>query len=107
MSGSNYTIACKKCKAENPVRGKAMTVSMVCPTCKTYFCTGQWNRDLVSFNFSAEPAIPIGTKGRFEDHVYEVMGFVIKQESKYHYRWREYLLFNPMMGYAFLSEYNG
>lgn len=107
MSGSNYTIACKKCKAENPARGKAMTLSMTCPKCGTYFTVGQWNKDMVNFNFSAEPALPIGAKGKIDGTVYEIMGFMIKQESKYHYRWREYLLFNPMMGYAFLSEYNG
>jgi len=107
MSGSNYTITCKKCKAENPSRGKAMTIAMACPTCGTYFCVGQWNKDLINFNFSAEPALPIGSKGKFEGFVYEVIGFAIKQETKYHYRWREYLIFNPMRGYAFLSEYNG
>ena len=38
---------------------------------------------------------------------YEVMGFVVKRENKYRYMWREYLLFNPLLGYAFLSEYDG
>ncbi len=35
------------------------------------------------------------------------MGFVIKRDNAYNFQWREYLLFNPYKGYAFLSEYNG
>jgi hypothetical protein len=107
MSGSNYTIACLNCGTVNTVRGKAMTLAMTCASCKYYLRLGKWNTDRSIFSFKAEPAIPLGKKGKFDGVVYEVMGFVVKQETKYHYKWREYLLFNPMQGYAFLAEYNG
>ncbi|MFD0997956.1 DUF4178 domain-containing protein [Ohtaekwangia kribbensis] len=107
MSGSNYTITCLNCGTVNTVRGKAMTLAMTCSSCQYYVRLGKWNTDRNIFGYKDEPAIPIGAKGKFDGVVYEVMGFVVKQESKYHYKWREYLLFNPMHGYAFLSEYSG
>lgn len=108
MSGSNIKIACPKCKAECNLRGRAMTLALVCPSCQTYFRTGAWDSGTKHFEGAeAKPAIAIGTKGEIEGYVYEVMGFIVKQERKYRYRWREYLLFNPFRGYAFLSEYNG
>jgi hypothetical protein len=107
MSGSNYTVSCPKCGVVNILRGKAMTLALTCQSCNIYFCTGSWNPTTVEFQHNEPQALPIGARGRIDNFVYEVMGFVIKQESKYHYRWREYLLFNPYRGYAFLSEYNG
>ncbi|HEY9008740.1 MAG TPA: DUF4178 domain-containing protein [Ohtaekwangia sp.] len=108
MSGNNYTVTCNHCKTVNTVRGKAMTLAMTCSGCGYYFRLGSWNDAAsVSFITKEEPAIPVGAKGRFDGVIYEVMGFVVKQETKYHYSWREYLLFNPYEGYAFLSEYNG
>ncbi|MBL0742030.1 DUF4178 domain-containing protein [Chryseolinea lacunae] len=107
MSGSSYTIACPKCQTVNTVRGKAMTLALTCSSCKTYFGVGKWSKDLTTFGTSYEPVLPIGAKGKIDGKVYEVMGLVVKKEQKYKYDWREYIIFNPFEGYAFLSEYNG
>ncbi|MBA4056442.1 MAG: hypothetical protein C0490_17130, partial [Marivirga sp.] len=84
-----------------------MTLAMTCSNCHTYFRQGQWNKRLTTFGSKHEQALPVGSRGRIDRTLYEVMGFVVKKETKYKYLWREYLLFNPYMGYAFLSEYNG
>lgn len=107
MSGSDFPITCPKCKATHQARGKAMTLAMVCASCKTYFRVGTWSTERTTFEQQYTPVIPIGTKGRIDKMPYEVMGFVVKRERKYRYLWREYLLFNPLLGYAFLSEYDG
>jgi hypothetical protein len=107
MSGSNFTVNCPVCGAVNELRGKAMTLALTCQKCQNYFCTGNWNKATVEFAIEAPIALPIASRGRIDGYVYEVMGFTIKQENKYHYKWREYLLFNPFRGYAFLSEYDG
>ncbi|HEY9048707.1 MAG TPA: DUF4178 domain-containing protein [Ohtaekwangia sp.] len=107
MSGNNYTVTCNHCNTVNTVRGKAMTLAMTCSGCGYYMRLGDWNNAASVFKKKVEPAIPIGAKGRFDGIVYEVMGFVVKRETKYHYSWREYLLFNPYKGYAFLAEYEG
>lgn len=107
MSGRNDTISCPACKATNILRGKAMTRALTCQSCKIYFCTGTWNPSIIEFRHNESQALALGAKGRIDSFLYEVMGFAVKEEVKYHYRWREYLLFNPYRGYAFLSEYNG
>jgi hypothetical protein len=107
MSGSNVTVYCRNCSKPNELRGRAMTLALTCRECGIYFCTGEWEKDVVKFNFKATPHIPIGSKGRVENFLYEVVGFVVKEEQKYRYRWREYLLFNPYRGYAFLAESDG
>jgi len=107
MSGNNYTITCPHCGFANNLRGRAMTIALTCQSCHIYFRVGAWDKATVEFQHVEPQEIPIGAKGRIEGVLYEVMGFVVKEEGKYHYRWREYMLFNPFQGYAFLSEYNG
>jgi hypothetical protein len=107
MSGVNNTINCPNCRTPHTLRGKALTRAMACTKCRIYFRTGSWNPDRTTFNKVVEPALPIGSKGEIDGYVYEVMGFVVKQERKYKYSWREYLIFNRHQGYAFLSEYDG
>lgn len=107
MSGSSDTISCPACRAVNNLRGKALTRALTCQSCGIYFYTGSWNPATVEFQHKESQALALGAKGRFDSFLYEVMGFVVKEEVKYHYRWREYMLFNPYRGYAFLSEYNG
>jgi hypothetical protein len=107
MSGNNFAVNCPKCGAANNLRGKAMTRALTCQQCKIYFRIGNWNAATVEFMYEEPQALPLGARGKVDGFVYEVIGFVIKQEYKYHFRWREYLVFNPFRGYAFLSEYNG
>jgi hypothetical protein len=107
MSGSKYTVSCKHCNTLHEPRGKAMTLSLTCTSCGTYFRTGDWNQSTTQFEQKQDPTIPIGSTGHIENFKYEVMGFVVKEEVRYRYQWREYLLFNPLRGYAFLAEYNG
>jgi len=108
MSGDNYTIKCPKCQAALPVHGKAMTLAMTCTKCRTYFRIGKWNNEVKTFHQkSATLTLPLGSKGTVDGTAYRVMGFVIKRDNAYNFQWREYLLFNPYKGYAFLSEYNG
>ncbi|HEY5773432.1 MAG TPA: DUF4178 domain-containing protein, partial [Chitinophagaceae bacterium] len=52
--------------------------------------------------------LPIGSSGEIDNIKYDVIGYVKKEEDNiYHSKWREYTLYNPQQGYAFLSEYEG
>lgn len=106
MIGNNApTYRCPECQHLNTPKGKALTVAMTCQKCGQYFRvhTGYHDKFLNAF----QPAIAVGTKGRIKNVLYEVMGFSVKRERKYRYQWREYLLFNPIHGIAFLSESDG
>jgi hypothetical protein len=84
-----------------------MTLALTCQSCKIYFRTSQYYKTQIEFRHTETQHIPLGAKGKIDNVTYMVLGFVVKQEAKYKYRWREYLLFNPTVGYGFLSEYNG
>ncbi|MGC4100240.1 DUF4178 domain-containing protein [Ferruginibacter sp.] len=59
-------------------------------------------------NKQLDPLLAIGSKGILKDIPYEVVGFTQKQEQNaYKAKWREYVLFNPTYGFAFLSEFDG
>jgi hypothetical protein len=111
MSGNSvikpFEVICPECGQVNIPRGKAMTLALTCSKCHVYFRRGTWSKEVTRFSDKGDPVIPIGTKGKIDGVLYEVLGFAIKKERKYKYKWREYMLFNPYAGYAFLSEYNG
>jgi Domain of unknown function (DUF4178) len=55
------------------------------------------------------PSIPLGSRGVFEGDAYEAVGWQERQivVDAEVYRWREFVLFNPYLGFRYLSEYDG
>jgi|694.fasta_scaffold09268_5 hypothetical protein len=109
MSGNKTItiVTCLSCKKEIKPRGKSFIRAITCPECKSYFKIRISKEEKFSkFKDKFEPHLPIGAKGRIEGTIYEVMGFMVKRE-KYSYKWREYVLFNPYKGVAYLSEFDG
>lgn len=109
MSGDKpiLSITCPSCKHENLPKGRSLTRALTCVKCKSYFRLFlKADEKFAKFKESYEPSLPIGSKGKIGGIVYQVMGFTVKRE-KYSYKWREYLLFNPFHGSAYLSEYDG
>lgn len=84
--------------------------SCVCNGCGTFYAIERQypNKKGNNKNNLFEPLLPIGTKGLLKNIAYEVVGYIQKQEqTAYKSKWREYVLFNPKYGFAFLSEYDG
>ena len=110
---SAKTFNCLKCGAPIRLRGLLQTTSVVCGACGAIIDISDDENIRIINTFASkrklEPAIPLGSRGRFRDGTFEVIGFmqrVISVEGV-EYRWREYLLFNPFKGFRWLSEYNG
>jgi len=99
------THSCPKCRHVITPKGKALTVSLSCTSCGTYFYV--FDKSYEEFLNKYGPAIPLGSRGKIKGVLYEVMGFTVKRERKYRYIWHEYFLFNPHHGIAFLSEHDG
>jgi len=54
------------------------------------------------------PPIPLGTRGRFENAPFEVIGYLVRRTlDEDGYSWSEYLLHNPSLGFRWLVEYHG
>jgi hypothetical protein len=106
------SLSCPACGATTAVRLFGHAVNVVCQSCHSILDAKdagvrilQQFKDAVRY----DPLIPLGTRGKIQDVVYEVVGFQVRQIQVDHafYRWGEYLLFNPYKGFHYLTEYAG
>lgn len=102
-------LKCRECSADIKLVTHAQAVDVVCPSCN---CVLEIMPGLVRVKYrlakrKITPYIPVGTKGTIEGIKYEAVGYLVMREHGTEYFWREYVLFNPLHGYAWLSEFNG
>ncbi len=104
-------LACPNCGAPVELRGFAHTLSVVCPSCHSILDASTPALTLlqqVQIRERIQPPLPLGSRGKFENTTYEVIGFqtrdLVNEEG---YGWSEYVLFNPYKGFRYLSEYRG
>lgn len=103
-------IVCPHCRSTISLITHAQAVLVGCAACCRMFATRgssltvqkQFQR-----NNQLKPVISLGSKGKLGDILYVVVGFAKYKEANYAYYWREYVLFNPVHGYALLAEYDG
>jgi len=103
---------CPQCAQQLSVRGMLQTTTLVCPSCGTVIDISDENVRIIGAFLSKvkfAPAIPLGTRGKLDDGLFELIGFMRRavQVEGVEYQWSEYLLFNPYKGFRWLSEYNG
>lgn len=103
---------CRNCGAPVELRALTHTRAVACTSCGAVLDPKDPN--LVVLQDAADrqrytPLIPFGTRGTFEGHPYEVIGYQYRQieVEGVPYGWSEYVLFNPYQGFRYLSEYNG
>lgn len=106
------SISCPNCGGSVELRGMTHTLSAVCVNCLSVLdASTPQVRAVQQFQEGArvQPKIPLGTRGKIDGHVWEILGFqrrtIVSGGVSYH--WYEYLLFNPYQGFRYLSEYNG
>lgn len=105
------TMPCKKCTKTNELKAFPYAQSFACVHCGARHSL----EDGIDFKLQREgnkidhaPNITIGSRGTVRGIDYEVIGFALKEENnEWQSRWTEYTLYNPVYGFAFLSEYNG
>jgi hypothetical protein len=106
------SINCPNCGAAVEIRGFANTLTVVCPNCLSVLdaSTPEF-KILQTFQGKErlEPKIPLGTRGKLNGTLYEVIGFQNRavESSDDFFCWDEYLLFNPYHGFRYLTEYQG
>ncbi len=103
---------CPNCGGAVELRGFAHTLSAVCPGCLSVLdVSGPLLTILQTAQVKqrVQPLIPLGTRGKLGDTVYELIGFQVREvrSDDGSFSWSEYLLFNPYKGFRYLSEYNG
>lgn len=100
-------VTCTNCKATVPLYAWPFTNSYTCVACGGgHVLSGLDSKYRRRMPLNRNPAIPLYTKGVIRGTEYQLIGFAEKEDDE-SYKWREYTLFNPAAGYAYLSEYNG
>lgn len=97
------------CGADMKVYTHALTRRYACGSCGAYYKLDGYTFTLIDkkARIDYKPAIAISTTANIEGTDYTVIAFVAKRETRYNYLWAEYTLFNPIKGYAYVSEYQG
>lgn len=103
-------VKCTQCSTEIVIDTYPLAHSCTCNECGSFFSFE--NNKLINKGNNKNNAfttiIPIGATGNIKDIDYRVVGYTKKQEQNaYKAKWKEYVLFNPIYGFAFLSEYDG
>lgn len=104
------TGTCKKCNKGIRLSLASSAYSFICPFCGSlYKC---YNGELILTNQKANIPekdfdIPLGTIGTIKGIRYQVIAYLNKKENGTIYYWHEYVLFNPVYGLAYLSQYDG
>lgn len=100
-------VSCKNCNRTIPLYAWPLSQSVSCTTCNaSYFSEkGEW-KYRARMKLHKEPAIPLQARGTIRGTEYQVVGYMEKEDEE-SYKWREYTLYNPAQGLAYLSEYNG
>ena len=104
---------CPSCGAAIQLRGFQFSQSVVCDSCLAVLDASDANvAVLQTFDkklFRYAPQLPLGSRGTWKGDPWEIIGFQVRQITVEgdDYHWQEYLLFNPLRGYRYLSEYEG
>lgn len=122
MAGDNLTIKteqkpasvkvfnCPSCGAGVVLRAAGQSVTAVCGSCAAIIDSSNENYKVIekaSKKGKRDQVIPLGQRGKLHGAMWEVIGYVERTDGSTVYSWSEYLLFNPMRGFRWLTEFDG
>jgi hypothetical protein len=105
-------LACPQCGGSIELRVPDAAQRVACPYCDAFLDASAGDLRLLqklAKKSRGQPAIPLGTRGHFEDHELTVIGFLERQAVIEGQRWPfyEYLLHAPALGFRWLVESDG
>jgi hypothetical protein len=101
---------CPSCGAGVVLRAAGQSVTAVCGSCAAIIDSFNENYKVLekaSKKGKRDQVIPLGQRGKFRGIVWEVIGYVERSDGSSVYIWSEYLLFNPIKGFRWLTEFDG
>lgn len=105
-------LTCAACGAALQVRAPGRSVVVACPSCGVVLDADHPDVTVIAAHeqrTKVTPLLPLGTRGKIKGDPYEVIGFLVRETviAGETFRWSEYLLYNPALGYRWLTEYAG
>ncbi len=102
-------VTCPSCGGSVSIKYSDTSLSCVCPSCLTIISKDNESVSILVRNQRqlAKPIISLGQRFKFRGHDWDVIGFLLRSDKTEVYKWSEYLLFNPYVGYRFLVCMDG
>lgn len=110
MAGETRAFKCPHCAGSVQVRAAGRSLCVVCVHCSSVIDPNDPQHKILSKATMAQvvkPIIPLGTRGKFKETTYEVVGFMVRSDGTGNYIWEEYLLYNPRQGFCWLVQNSG
>lgn len=106
------SLSCPSCGGAIALHAQGWAVSVACPSCAAVLDATDDNLRVLQQQDAAiavKPRLPLGTRGTWHGVQWELIGFQVVTISVEgtDYSWREYVAFNPLRGFLYLSEYQG
>lgn len=101
---------CPSCGAGVVLRAAGQSVTAVCGSCAAIIDSTNENYKVIekaSKKGKRDQVINLGQRGKLHGVLWEVIGYVERTDGSGVYSWSEYLLFNPMKGFRWLTEFDG
>ncbi|RME93034.1 MAG: DUF4178 domain-containing protein [Candidatus Hydrogenedentota bacterium] len=103
------SFSCPNCGSPIDLRFPEKTLSVTCNSCGSILDTSEDVAKIIQAfkeKQQVKPTIPVGSRATFEGQPFEVAGYMLRKDFDGS-RWEEYLLFNPYLGYRWLSHWAG
>jgi hypothetical protein len=112
MKVKAQSLHCPNCGGPVELRGFSYSLTAVCQQCLSVLDASTPALKVLQHmkeKMRRTPKIPLGSRGKFGDTLYEATGFQTRaiEVDGTSYEWDEYVLFNPYKGFLYLTEYQG
>jgi hypothetical protein len=110
VEGLARTLTCGNCGAAVVLRAQGLSLTAVCGACKSLLDAAEPTLARLADAHAAQtvtPRLPIGSFGKLDGREWQVIGFLQRSTLEGDASWREYLLFVPLVGFAWLTEESG
>jgi hypothetical protein len=96
-------VACPSCGASIKLRALGQSVMVACASCRTQLDVSRPDIRIINAYQKewTKLVLPLGARGVIKGQKYEVVGAMARTVSGY--QWHEYLLFNPYIGFRWLT----
>jgi len=104
------TFSCPSCGGSVTIRAIGSSLNVVCSYCSSIIDTSNENYIVIETFTNKKrkkQIIELGDRGNLFGTLWENIGYMERKDQSGKYTWSEYLLFNPMQGFRWLTEYGG
>lgn len=107
---SAKVLNCPACGASVVIRAQGHSVTAICSSCNSQIDPNEDSLRVLSKIKQTQErtqVIELGKRGKIHGTLWEAIGYMERSDETGIFTWSEYLLFNPMKGFRWLTEFNG